>query len=123
MPHIPKTKAQQRARRHDRIRARLAGTSACPRLNVFRSLRGMFVQLIDDQKRLTIASVSSKTIKPAKVEGRKAKVAMGFLLGQALAAKAKELGITQVVFDRGGYGYHGRVAAVAEGARAGGLKF
>jgi large subunit ribosomal protein L18 len=119
------TKQQKRQRRHARVRATLSGTAARPRLNVFRSLRGMMVQLIDDTAGKTVVSVNSKkdAINIADVGERKGKVAVAYVLGKTLAEKAKVAGITAIVFDRGGYGYLGRVKSVAEGARDGGLKF
>lgn len=107
------TKQSQRARRHARIRARLSGTAERPRLHVFRSLRGLYVQLIDDTAGRTLVSASSKTNQ----------VAVAQALGLALAEKAKAAKITTVVFDRAGHKYHGRIKAVADGARAGGLVF
>lgn len=112
-----------RQRRHARVRARVIGSASCPRLSVFRGNKGMIAQLIDDAAGKTLCYVSSKTVKPAAVEGKKAKVAIGFLMGQQLAEMAKAKKISRVVFDRGGYAYHGRVAAVADGARSGGLVF
>ena len=116
-----KTKNNLRQVRHVRVRAKVKGTAACPRLSVFRSLRGMVAQLIDDSAGKTLCSADTKTVKTGVVEGRTAKTAAGFLLGKLLAEKAKTAGISQAVFDRAGYKYHGRVAAVADGARAGGL--
>jgi len=118
-----KTKSNLRKIRHARIRATVIGTSAAPRLSVFRGNRAMTAQIIDDSKRITLCAATSKEVKDKKVEGKAGKVANGFLVGQLLAEKAKAKGITKVVFDRGGYKYHGRVAALAEGARAGGLQF
>lgn len=119
-----RTPQAKRQGRQARVRARVTGTAARPRLNVFRSAAAMFVQLIDDERSVTLASVHSKTMttKP-EVGERKGKTAVAFALGQEIAGKAKELGITAVVFDRAGYRYHGRVQAVADGARAGGLNF
>ncbi|MFI5025916.1 MAG: 50S ribosomal protein L18 [Solirubrobacterales bacterium] len=113
------TKPQQRLRRRRRVRARVRGSAARPRLSVFRSNRGMFAQLIDDDKGHTIVAVSwiepeLKKLKP----GEQAKKA-----GELLASRAKEAGVSTCVFDRGGYRYHGRVQALAEGAREGGLEF
>jgi large subunit ribosomal protein L18 len=113
------TKPQKRLRRRRRVRARVRGTSERPRLSVFRSNRGVFAQLIDDEKGHTIASVSwieadLKKLKP----GEQAKKA-----GELLASRAKDAGVSTCVFDRGGYRYHGRVQALAEGAREGGLEF
>lgn len=116
-------KREQRERRQRRIRARVAGSSERPRLNVFRSLDNIFAQVIDDTAGVTLVSASTidKQIR-AQVEG-KTKTESAKIVGQVLAARAKEAGIAKVVFDRGGYRYHGRVAALAEGAREGGLEF
>jgi len=104
-----------------RIRKKINGVSARPRLSVFRSNADIYAQLINDENGSTIASVSSldKDIKAQKVT----KIEKSKLVGNAIARKAIELGLTTVVFDRGGYIYHGRVKAVAEGAREGGLQF
>ena len=120
-----KTKKQQKERRHIKIRARMSGTVERPRFHVSRSLVGMYLQLIDDASGKTLASVNHKKDikKSAKAGERKGKVAISYLLGLALAEKARVLKITKVVFDRGGNRYHGRVKAAAEGARDGGLQF
>ena len=119
-----KIKQQARARRQRRIRARVSGTPLRPRLSVFRSLRVISVQLIDDVSGKTLAAASSlKLPKGADAGDRKGKVAQSFLVGKKIAELAKAKNITTVVFDRGGYQYHGRVQAVADGAREGGLKF
>lgn len=118
-----KTKNTLRTIRHARVRAKIAGTKDTPRLSVFRSLKGMTVQLIDDGSGKTLVYVNTGTLKKVKVEGKTGKVAVAYALGEKLAEAAKEKGITKIVFDRGGYRYHGRVAALAEGARAGGLQF
>lgn len=118
-----KTKNNLRRVRHQRVRATLKGTAERPRLSVFRGLRRMNLQLIDDDAGRTLCSVLTSEAKKAKVEGKSGKVAAAYAAGLALAEKAKKLGLSRVVFDRGGYKYHGRVAAAAEGARAGGLKF
>ena len=104
-----------------RIRKKINGVAARPRLSVFRSNADIYAQLINDENGATIASVSSldKDIKAQKVN----KTEKSKLVGNAIARKATELGLTAVVFDRGGYIYHGRVKAVAEGAREGGLQF
>ncbi|HLD31642.1 MAG TPA: 50S ribosomal protein L18 [Patescibacteria group bacterium] len=117
------TKQQTRARRQRRVRARVTGIAQKPRLNVFRSLDKIYAQLVDDESSKTLVSISS--LKPIKGEAgeRKGKVAESYLVGKTLAEKAKEKGISKVVFDRAGYRYHGRVKAVAEGAREGGLQF
>lgn len=109
--------------RHARVRAVVKGTIDSPRLSVFRSLRGMTAQLIDDGSGKTVCSAATKEITAKKIEGKSTKVAMSYLLGELIAKKAQEKKITKVVFDRGGYKYHGRVSALADGARAGGLKF
>src|SRR6476620_1569565 len=104
-----------------RIRAKIAGTAQKPRLSVFRSNRDVYVQLIDDDNSVTLAAASSRDKDIAAQSGTK--VEKSKLVGQAIARKAKELGIEGVVFDRGGNLYHGRVKQVAEGAREGGLIF
>ena len=118
-------KKEHREKRQVRVRAKIFGTAEKPRLNVWRGLRGLYVQLVDDTAGKTLASVYSKNIaiKSAVVGERKGKVAAAYLAGKTLAEKAKTAGIVKVVFDRAGYKYHGRVAAVAEGAREGGLEF
>lgn len=112
-----------RLRRHRRVRARVAGTASRPRLNVFRSLTNIYAQLIDDQRGVTLASASTIDAElKASLVGKK-KTEQARLVGLAIAERAKAKGITRVVFDRGGYKYHGRVKAVADGAREGGLEF
>ena len=107
-----------RKRRQIRIRSRVSGTVKKPRLNVYKSLRGMFLQLIDDLAGKTLASASTLELKT-----KAAKIDLGKELGLLIAKKAQALKITKVVFDRSSYKYHGRVKAVAEGAREGGLEF
>lgn len=104
-----------------RIRRKIAGTAQKPRLSVFRSNKDIYVQLIDDDAAVTIAAASSRDKDIAAQSGTKSEVSK--LVGQAIARKAKDLGIETVTFDRGGYLYHGRVKAVADGAREGGLVF
>jgi large subunit ribosomal protein L18 len=104
-----------------RIRAKIAGTTQKPRLSVFRSNTDIYVQLIDDDNAVTLAAASSKDKDIAAQAGTKSEKSK--LVGQAIARKAKDLGIENVVFDRGGNLYHGRVKAVADGAREGGLQF
>jgi large subunit ribosomal protein L18 len=104
-----------------RIRTKIAGTAQKPRLSVFRSNKDIYVQLIDDDNAATIAAASSREKDSIAQAGNK--VEKSKLVGQSIARKAKELGIENVVFDRGGNLYHGRVKAVAEGAREGGLVF
>lgn len=111
-------KRQARIRRHQRVRAQISGTAEIPRLNVFRSNHGLYLQLIDDVAGKTLASVTDAEVKSGKTKTEKAQAA-----GELLAEKAKGLKIAKVVFDRGGYKYHGRTKAVAEGARAKGLEF
>ena len=114
-------KTERRIRIHHTLRQRLGGSAQKPRLSVFRSNNEMYVQLIDDTKGLTLAAASTKDkdIVAQKVN----KTEKSKLVGSAIARKANDLGLKEVVFDRSGYLYHGRVKAVAEGAREGGLKF
>jgi large subunit ribosomal protein L18 len=113
------SKRQSRLRRRRRVRARITGTAARPRLSVYRSNRGVFAQLIDDGKGHTVAAVN--WIEP---ELRKLTAsAQAKRAGELLAERAKKAGVETCVFDRGGYQYHGRVQALAEGAREGGLVF
>lgn len=117
-------KIEARNRRRARVRARVVGTAARPRLAVFRSAKHISAQLIDDASGRTLASADDAKMKKAEgAEGMEAKVAKAYAVGAALAEKAKKAGITSVVFDRGGFTYHGRVKALADGARAGGLRF
>lgn len=117
----PKTAEERRRRRHFRVRRSLAGTPERPRLVVFRSLKHIYAHLVDDTQGRTVLGVadSSEGVQPSGG----GKVAKGFAVGMALAERAKQAGITRVVFDRAGYAYHGRVKAVADGARKGGLEF
>lgn len=114
-----------RKRRHSRVRKQLAGISERPRLNVFRSLNHIYAQVIDDSKGVTLVSASSldESIQEAKVADGKGKTERAVLVGKLVAERAREAGITQVVFDRGGYKYHGRVKALADASREAGLKF
>ena len=119
MVNRPDTKAA-RLKRHKRVRAKISGTAECPRLNVFRSLQHIYAQLIDDVAGVTLVSASTTEKDFTNYGGNKeAAKAVGMLL----AERAKEKNINDVVFDRGGYVYTGRVAALAEGAREGGLNF
>jgi len=115
----PDTNAQ-RLKRHKRVRGKIAGTPERPRLNVFRSETNIYAQIIDDVAGKTLVSASSldKTF-----DGRGSNIDGAKKVGLMVAERAKAAGITTVVFDRGGYVYHGRVAALAEGAREGGLEF
>ena len=113
-------KNKARLKRHARVRGKVFGTSERPRLNVFRSAKHIYAQLIDDVQGVTIASAAS-TEKDFDLNGGNKEGA--FKVGEMIAAKAAEKGIKDVVFDRAGYLYHGRVAELAEGARKGGLNF
>ena len=119
MINRPNTKAQ-RLHRHKRVRGKVNGTPERPRLNVFRSETNIYAQIIDDTKGITLVSASSLE-KGFECEGTKTDAAKK--VGEAIAERAKAKGIDTVVFDRGGYLYHGRVKALAEGAREGGLPF
>jgi large subunit ribosomal protein L18 len=112
-----------RKRRHRRMRMKLSGTAERPRLNVFRSLDNIFVQVIDDDKGHTLVSASTIDAEVApQIEG-KSKIEAAKIVGQAIGQRAKNAGINKVIFDRGGFQYHGRVAALADGAREAGLEF
>jgi large subunit ribosomal protein L18 len=116
---VKESKNDLRKKRHARIRNKISGTAECPRLNVFRSNTQIFAQIIDDVKGVTLVSSSSVELKiknGGNVEGAK-------LVGKDIAEKAKKAKINKVVFDRGGYLYHGRVQALAEAARENGLEF
>ena len=110
-----------RKARHARVRNKVEGTTAVPRLNVFRSNSNIFAQIIDDEKRVTLASASSID-KELKLENG-SNIEAATKVGQLIAKRAKEAKITKVTFDRGGYLYHGRVKALAEAARENGLEF
>ena len=115
--YTPFNKTQKRARRHVRTRAKMSGTATRPRLVVFRSLNNMYAQLIDDTKGATICAVHDmKDSESTKTDRAK-------LIGNKIAEMAKQKGIESCVFDRNGYMYHGRVKALADGAREAGLKF
>ena len=109
-----------RLKRHTRVRAKIAGTPERPRLNVFRSLNHIYAQIIDDVKGVTLAAASTVD---KEFEGYGGNCGAAKKVGLSIAKKAADKGITEVVFDRGGYLYHGRVKDLAEGAREGGLKF
>jgi large subunit ribosomal protein L18 len=113
------TKPQKRLRRRRRVRARLRGTAERPRLSVFRSNRGVFAQLIDDDRGATVAAASWTEAAVRDLDS----LEQAKRVGELLAERAKQAGVEGCVFDRGGYRYHGRVSAVAEGAREGGLRF
>ncbi len=116
-------KNSNRIIRHKRVRKIVSGTSERPRLNVYRSLSNIYAQIIDDEKGITLVSASTKDKEVvAKIEG-KTKTEAAKIVGEVIAQRAKQKKIENVVFDRGGYLYTGRVQAVADGARASGLKF
>lgn len=118
-----KRKTNARNRRHTRVRAKVAGTAQRPRLSVYRSLSNIYAQLIDDDSGKTLVSASTVERDVASQVTGKSKVDAARTVGKIVAERAKEAGIEGAVFDRGGYKYHGRVAALAEGAREAGLKF
>lgn len=112
----PQTREQFRTRRHFRVRKKVNGTAERPRLVVFRSEKHIYAQLVDDTAQHTLMTVTDGGLEGKKVE-------KSFEVGKKIAERAKEAGVRQIVFDRGGYLYHGRVKAVADGAREGGLEF
>ncbi|HXF83201.1 MAG TPA: 50S ribosomal protein L18 [bacterium] len=112
-----------RQRRHLRIRRVVAGAADRPRLSVFRSLKHIYAQIIDDTRGVTLAAASTRDPDLREAIKGKKKTEAGALVGEAIAQRAQAKGITRVVFDRGGYLYHGRVKALADGARKGGLQF
>jgi len=126
-----KIKREKQLRRHKRVRAKIFGTKGRPRLCVFRSSKHMYAQLIDDEKSYTLAEASDLEFKKQKRQTKNKKVEKklygktetAFGVGKLIAEKALKKKIKKVVFDRGGYKYHGRVKAIAEGARKAGLKF
>ncbi len=111
---------KQRLKRHKRVRGKISGTAARPRLNVFRSNTNIYAQIIDDENGVTLLSASTLD---KEFNGYGGNCEAAKAVGTMIAKKAAEKGITEVVFDRGGYVYHGRVMALAEAAREGGLKF
>ena len=120
-PNISETRRRARLRRHARLRKKIEGTATCPRLVVHRSSRHIHVQLVDDLTGSTLAAASSIEADVRGVEGDKK--SHSTRVGQLIAERAKAAGIDEVVFDRGGYTYGGRIAALADAAREGGLKF
>ena len=122
MSYSTKDKQTARSRRHFRVRRKVAGTAARPRLAVFRSNKHISAQVIDDRSGLTLASASTveRSLRDAGGTGNKAAAAT---VGRLVAERARAAGVTSVVFDRGGFQYHGRVAAVADAAREAGLEF
>ena len=116
-----KDRRRHRLRRHRRIRKKLSGTAARPRLSVFRSSRHISAQLIDDDRGVTL--VAASTLESELRSGRSGNAQAAASVGDLLAVRARDAGVTAVVFDRGGYRYHGRVAALADAARKSGLEF
>ena len=116
-------KHRLRIKRHTRVRAKVAGTADRPRLAIFRSLKHTYAQLVDDDARVTLASAS--TVESSYRDGGKTggDINAAKAIGASIAERAKEKGITRVVFDRGGFKYHGRIKELADAARAGGLEF
>ncbi|HCC33223.1 MAG TPA: 50S ribosomal protein L18 [Clostridiales bacterium] len=125
LKHEGRNKA--RRKRHRRLRTRISGTANSPRLNVFRSLQHIYAQVIDDGRGVTLAAASSldPEIRTAVAgqDGGGGKVATAQRVGELIARRARERGVSRVVFDRGGYRYHGRVQAMADAARSAGLEF
>jgi len=117
------TRAQARKRRHIRVRRKLHGTASRPRLNVFRSIEHIYAQVIDDDAGVTLASASTVDKELRARVGSMTPLEQAQEVGKIVAERAKTAGIESVVFDRGGYPYHGRVKALAEGSREGGLTF
>ena len=115
----PEIKKQKRVRLHKKIRSKIKGTKECPRLSVFRSINHIYAQLIDDDKSKVLATASD--LDKSKKKG--GKVALAYEVGQLIAEKAKKIKIEKVVFDRGGFIFHGKIKSLAQGARDGGLKF
>ncbi len=118
-----RTNKARRVMRHARVRRKISGTSDRPRLSVYRSLNHVYVQVIDDSQGVTLASASSLESAVKTQTNGKSKVDVAGLVGGLLSERATGQGISQVVFDRGGYRYHGRVKALADAARKGGLVF
>ncbi len=118
-----RSRNQKRKRRHLRVRAKVAGTADRPRLNVFRSSREIYAQVINDDAGTTLAYASSLEGAMRAAEEQLSKTEVAGRVGKEIAKRAKEMGIQSVVFDRGGYRYHGRVKALAEAAREAGLEF
>jgi len=122
---LRKSRRLQRQRRHHRVRGKVQGTAERPRLVVFRSLKNIEGQIVDDDTRTTLIGMSTLAsgLKDFVAEGQNRRVEHAFAAGKLLGEKAKSQGISAVVFDRGGYRYHGRVKAFADGVREGGLEF
>ena len=117
------TREQARRRRHARVRKKIRGTKASPRLNVYRSTNNIYAQIIDDGPGETLVQASTKDVALQANLSGKSKTEQATLVGEHVAKRAKKAGVTSVVFDRGGYRYHGRVKALAEASRKSGLEF
>ncbi|MCS7236159.1 MAG: 50S ribosomal protein L18 [Armatimonadota bacterium] len=120
---VRESREERRKIRHRRLRRKVVGTPERPRLSVFRSLKHIYAQIIDDTRGHTLVAASTREPEIASQVAGLKRVEQGRVVGQVLARRARERGIVRVVFDRGGYAYHGRVKALAEGAREGGLEF
>jgi len=120
---MARNERQARERRHTRVRMKVSGTSERPRLNVYRSLEHIYAQVIDDVAGHTLVAASTLDAEVKKAIDGKHKAEAAKIVGQIIASRAKNAGITKVVFDRGGNRYHGRVKALADGAREAGLEF
>jgi large subunit ribosomal protein L18 len=120
---MKETREEGRRRRHTRVRAKVSGTKDRGRLTVFRSHLHIYAQIVDDTTRRTLVAASSLKVTSQPAQGESRRIAQAKAVGRELGARAKEKGITQVAFDRGGYRYHGRIAALAQGARDAGLQF
>lgn len=118
-----KIRKETRARRHLRVRAKVSGTAQKPRLCLFRSNQHIYASLINDEKNSTILVANDRELQKSKEKSKKSKIDAAREVGELIAQKALKNKIEKIVFDRGGYKYHGRVKALAEGARKGGLKF
>ena len=123
MAHKIQTPHQARVLRHDRLRKKLSGSPDRPRLSVYRSLNHIYAQVIDDSQGKTLASASSLEPELRAAGAKNNKTAQAKAVGQLVANRAAKAGVNTVVFDRGGFQYHGRVQALADAAREGGLKF
>jgi large subunit ribosomal protein L18 len=117
------SREEQRKRRHIRVRRKIAGTPECPRLNVYRSLENIYAQVIDDVAGHTLASASTIDREVEALIKDKTKSEAAKIVGQVVGQRAQAAGVKKVVFDRGGYQYHGRIQALADGAREAGLEF
>lgn len=126
MKKLPKIKLQKRQQRHRRVRAKVKGTVERPRLSIFKSNKYIYAQIINDELGVTLIQaqdLNEKAAKSIKQDGLTGKISNAYKVGQLVAKRALEKGIENVVFDRGGYKYFGRIKAIADGARKGGLKF